>query len=151
MAKSTKTTKATAEKTTKPAAAKPAAPKAKAEAKATPKAKAEPKAKAAPKAAAAKTNGKATSKAAAGDPAEKLAQTCQEAAAKFEKMSDEKYTEIKEKLEWCVGSYSYDKNPAGLKEYGGKAIDLLKEAKKEKPRLVSQKLITDLEKSLASV
>lgn len=147
MAKSTKTTKATAEKTTKPAAAKPAAPKAKAEAKATPKAKAEPKAKAAPKAAAAKTNGKA----AAGDPAEKLAQTCQEAAAKFEKMSDEKYTEIKEKLEWCVGSYSYDKNPAGLKEYGGKAIDLLKEAKKEKPRLVSQKLITDLEKSLASV
>ncbi|MEM9671860.1 MAG: hypothetical protein ACFB15_20450 [Cyclobacteriaceae bacterium] len=169
MAKSTKTTKATAAKTstaaksqttTKAAAKSPA----KATAKATSKAKAAPKAKvatkataskAAPKAAAKKatpkTNGKATSKAPIMAPADKLAKTCQEAATKFEKMKDDKYTDIKEKLEWCLGSYGYDKNPSGLKEYGEKAVGLLKAAKQDKPRLVSQKLIDDLEKSITKV
>ncbi|MGB3588808.1 MAG: hypothetical protein WBA23_19845 [Tunicatimonas sp.] len=125
-----KTTKTTAAKTTKAAAAKTT--------------------KAAPKKAAskAKSNGKATSPEVA---AEKLAKSCQEAAAKFEKMDDSKYTEIKEKLDWCVGSYNYDKKADGLKEFGTKAVDLLKEAKKDKPRQVSQKLIDDLEKSLASL
>lgn len=155
MAKSTKTTKATATKTaaaaksqstTKAAVKSPA----KAAAKATTKAKAAPKAPAAKKAPA-KTNGKATTKAPAMAPADALAKNCQEAAAKFEKMSDEKYSEIRKKLEWCLGSYGYDKNPAGLKEYGEKAVGMLKEAKKDKPRLISQKLIDGLEKSLAKV
>ncbi|MEO0331722.1 MAG: hypothetical protein AAF223_08555, partial [Bacteroidota bacterium] len=106
------------------------------------------KAKAAPKA---KTNGKATAKISAADAAEKLAKSCQEASAKFEKMNDAKYTEIKEKLDWCIGSYGYDKNPAGLKEFGAKAAGLLKAVKKDKPRQVSQKLIDDLEKSIASL
>jgi hypothetical protein len=149
MAKTTKTTKAA---TTKSSTAKTngakAAPKsttkpaAKTAAKASPKTTS--KAKAAPKA-------KSTSKAAGTNPAEKLAKTCQEAAAKFEKMNDDKYTDIKEKLEWCVGSYNHDKNPAGLKEYGEKAVGMLKEAKKDKPRLVSQKLIDDLQTSLSKV
>jgi|GEM_PF-633398 len=144
MAKSTKTTKAAAAKTTKPTAAK------KPVAKAAPKTA--PKAKAAPKVASkAKLNVKASAKPSVANAAEKLVKSCQEASVKFEQMDGSEYTEIKEKLDWCVGSYDYDKNPSGLKEYGAKAADILKEVKKDKPRQVSQKLIDDLEKSIASL
>ena len=83
------------------------------------------------------------------DPAAALAKQCQEAAAKFDKMEDGKYAEIKEKLEWCLGSYNYDKNPAGLADYARQALDKLKEARQEKPRQVSQKFVDDLEKALS--
>ncbi len=131
MAKSTsdktKTTKAAAEK--KPAAAKadPSAEKAK------------------PKKAATK------SKASSADPAEALVNKCQEVADKLDKMQDPKYTEIKEKLVWCLGSYKHDQNPAGLVEYGSKAVDALKEAREEKPKQVSQKFIDDLQKAIAKM
>lgn len=49
-------------------------------------------------------------------------------------------------LEWCLGSYKYDKQPSGLIEKCGEALYLLKEAKSKNSRLVSQKLIDDLEK-----
>lgn len=100
--------------------------------------------KAAPKKTAAKS--KATV-----DPAENLVKKCQDAAAKFDKMNDPKYTELKEKLEWCIGSYGHDKNPSGLVEYGNKAVETLKEARAEKPKQVSQKLVDDLEKALAKM
>ncbi len=134
--KAAKTTAAAAKKTTttkKEPATKKAAPKAKAVSTAK---------KAAPKKA-------STSR--ATDPAAVLAKQCQQVAAKFDKMDGEKYTEIKEKLEWCLGSYNYDKNPAGLADYGKKAVEKLKEARQEKPRQISQKLIDDLEKALAKV
>ena len=83
------------------------------------------------------------------DPGAALAKQCQQVADKFAKMDDGKYTEIKEKLEWCLGSYHYDKNPDGLVNYGKQAVDKLKEAREEKPRSVSQKVIDDLEKALA--
>ena len=98
-------------------------------------------AKAAPK--------KAATKKSSADPAAELAKQCQQAATKLESMEDGKYTEIKEKLEWCVGSYNYDKNPAGLAEYGKQALDHLKQAREEKPRKISQKLVDDLEKALS--
>ena len=102
------------------------------------------------KASADKPAKKATTKKNA-DPVATLAQKCQEAATKLEKMEGQQYQEIKEKIEWCLGSYNYDKNPEGLKEYGQKAADVLKEARQEKPRQVSQKLIDDLEKAVAQV
>lgn len=83
------------------------------------------------------------------DPAAELAKQCQQVATKFEDMEDSKYAEIKGKLEWCVGSYNYDKNPAGLAEAGKQALDHLKQAREEKPRKVSQKAIDDLEKALS--
>lgn len=88
---------------------------------------------------------------AGGDPAASLAKKCQEAVSKFDKMGDSKYTEIKEKLEWCIGSYNHDKNPTGLVEYGRQAADMLKQARTEKPKQISQKLIDDLEKAVANV
>ena len=102
------------------------------------------------KASADKPAKKATTKKAA-DPVANLAQKCQEAATKLEKMEGQQYQEVKEKIEWCLGSYNYDKNPEGLKEYGQKAADVLKEARQEKPRQVSQKLIDDLEKAVSQV
>jgi hypothetical protein len=92
---------------------------------------------------------KAASKKSSADPAAELAKQCQQAATKLESMEDGKYAEIKEKLEWCVGSYNYDKNPAGLAEYGKQALDQLKQAREEKPRKISQKLIDDLEKAVS--
>jgi hypothetical protein len=92
---------------------------------------------------------KAATKKSSADPAAELAKQCQQAATKLESMEDGKYAEIKEKLEWCVGSYNYDKNPAGLAEYGKQALDQLKQAREEKPRKISQKLIDDLEKAVS--
>ena len=135
------TAKSKTEKATKTTATKKTAAKAEpAKKKAAPKAAAKaPAKKAAPK----KTTSRTT------DPAANLAKQCQTVAAKFDKMDNGKYNEIKEKLEWCLGSYNYDKNPAGLVDYGKQAVDKLKEARQEKPRQVSQKLIDDLEKALA--
>ena len=132
--KTTKAEKPTAKKTTAKAdTAKKKAPAKKTAAKATDAKKSAPK----------KTATRTT------DPAANLAKQCQTVIAKFDKMDNGKYTEIKEKLEWCLGSYNYDKNPQGLVDYGKQAVDKLKEARSEKPRSVSQKVIDDLEKALA--
>jgi hypothetical protein len=138
MAKSTKTTKSTTAQETAPkkGAAPKTAPAAKADA--APK-KAAPAKKAATK----KTTAKV-------DPASKLEKACKDAAAKLQTMEDGKYQEIREKLEWCIGSYNYDKNPEGLLEYGRKASDALKSAREESPKKVSKKLVDDLDKALAS-
>lgn len=92
---------------------------------------------------------KAATKKSATDPAAELAKQCQQAATKLEQMEDGKYTEIRENLAWCLGSYNHDKNPAGLAEYGKQALDQLKQAREEKPRKISQKLIDDLEKAVS--
>ena len=146
------TAKPKSDKAAKPAAAAPkktTSPK-----KATP-AKETAAKKAATKPKVASTTKKAAPKKAAApratDPAATLAKQCQQVAAKFDKLEDGKYTEIKEKLEWCLGSYNYDKNPAGLADYGKQAVEKLKEARQEKPRQISQKLIDDLEKALAKI
>jgi hypothetical protein len=79
---------------------------------------------------------------------EKLKQSCQDAIEAFKKLNDESYAEIQEKLEWCIGSYDFDKNPSGLYEYGAKSLDVLKSIKEMQPRKVSKKLIDTLEKAL---
>ena len=70
---------------------------------------------------------------------------CIEAKSKLEKLGIEE--NIQAELSWVVGSYNYDKNPVGLYEIGSKALGALKVYKNEKPRLVSKKLIEDLEKA----
>ncbi len=106
-------------------------------------------AKAAPNKSTGSAPKKTTTRKSTVDPAAELAKQCQQAATKFEKMEDGKYTEIQEKLEWCIGSYNHDKNPAGLADYGKQALDHLKQAREEKPRKISQKLIDDLEKAVS--
>lgn len=79
---------------------------------------------------------------------EELRKSCEEAIAVFQKLNNEKFAEIQSKLEWCIGSYSFDKNPAGLHEYGVKSLDALKEIKTKEPRKVNKKVIDSLEKAI---
>lgn len=78
----------------------------------------------------------------------KLRNACFEASKAFQKLNDPAYEEIREKLDFCVGSYDFDRNPSGLIEYGHKAVDQLKKAKAKYPRKFAKKVITDLEKQL---
>lgn len=81
---------------------------------------------------------------------EKLRDACQAALAAFQKLGNSHYDEISSKLEYVIGSYNFDKNPVGLYEIGNIALDLLNEAKKNNPKKVTKKVITDLESSLKS-
>ena len=51
-------------------------------------------------------------------------------------------------IEWCLGSFASDKNPAGLYEKAGQALTALKTFKESNPRKVSKKLIDDVERAL---
>ncbi len=79
---------------------------------------------------------------------EKLRNACQSALNTFKKISVPEYSDLQSKLEYCIGSYDFDKNPAGLYEYGSKALNALKTYKQNNPRKVTVKTVTDLEKSL---
>lgn len=78
----------------------------------------------------------------------KLRDACTKAVQVFKKTNQPEFRDIASKLEFCVGSYDYDKNPSGLIEYGHVALGMLKEFKKNNPRKVSKIVIQDLEDSL---
>ena len=77
---------------------------------------------------------------------EKLVKSCNDALITFKKLNLEDYSELSSKLEWCIGSYEYDKNPDGLIEYGALALNALREYKSKNPRKVNKKIIENLEK-----
>lgn len=79
---------------------------------------------------------------------EKLKKSCQEALVAMQKLNSEETTEIQSKLEWCIGSYDFDKNPAGLHEMGLVSLNMLKDIKQKQPRKVTKKVIDGLEKSI---
>jgi hypothetical protein len=78
----------------------------------------------------------------------RLRDACELAAQTLRKVSHSDFHEIVSKLEFCIGSFNFDKNPAGLIEYGHKALDLLKEIKKKYPRKISREVLSALEDSL---
>ncbi|QDH79586.1 hypothetical protein FKX85_11270 [Echinicola soli] len=49
-------------------------------------------------------------------------------------------------LQWCLGSFRNDQNPAGLIEKSSVALEALRAEKERNSRAVSKKLIEDLEK-----
>ena len=79
---------------------------------------------------------------------EQLKKSCEDAVVAFQKLNDKKYSDIQSKLEWCIGSYSYDRNPSGLHEFGVKSLDILKKVKSKEPRKVNKKVIDGLEKAI---
>ncbi len=81
---------------------------------------------------------------------EQLRKSCEEAVVALQKLNDKKYTDIQSKLEWCIGSYGYDKNPAGLHEFGAQSLDVLRKVKAKEPRKVTKKVIDNLEKALVN-
>lgn len=80
----------------------------------------------------------------------KIEQACESALEKIKTLDRADFNDVQAKLEYVLASYRNDHNPVGLYEIGGMALDKLKKLKKEKPRLVSKKLIDDLEKAVAS-
>ena len=81
---------------------------------------------------------------------EKIRNACEAATQAFAKINVESYNDLQSKLEYCIGSYDYDKNPEGLYEYGKVALEELKAFKVQNPRKVNKKIIADLEQSMNS-
>jgi hypothetical protein len=79
---------------------------------------------------------------------EKLRDACELASQTLRKINHSDYQEIVSKLEFCIGSYNFDRNPAGLYEFGYQALGMLKEIKKKNPRKVTKNVITSLEEGL---
>lgn len=100
------------------------------------------------KKAAKKASGKSTS----SKPAKKTAslsleKVIQQSLEKLAKMgADQK---LQDDIKWCLGSYNFDKNPAGLIETGGRALKFFQEAKSKNAKAVPAKLLSDLQKVLA--
>lgn len=57
-------------------------------------------------------------------------------------------TQLQADLDWCLGSYSFDKNPSGLYEMVGRAIKVFTTEKEKKTKGVTAKLLADLEKGI---
>ncbi len=55
---------------------------------------------------------------------------------------------LQDDIKWCLGSYNFDKNPAGLYETGGRALKYFLEAKSKNAKAVPAKLLSDLQKVL---
>lgn len=77
--------------------------------------------------------------------------------ALLEKVSEEALDKLKSlgleeqlqsELEWCLGSYRFDRNPIGLRQVAGRALSVLNAEKEKKTKGVTAKLIGDLEKAL---
>ena len=79
---------------------------------------------------------------------EQLKQSCEAAITAFRKLNDTNYNDLQSNLEWCIGSFAYDKNPTGLHEYGVRSLELLKKVKSKEPRKVNKKVIESLEKAI---
>jgi len=79
---------------------------------------------------------------------EKIRNACAAAVQTFEKLNRHEFAELKSKLEFCIGSFDFDKNPSGLIEFGKKAAGELKAFKAQHPRKVNKKIIDNLEKYL---
>ncbi len=58
--------------------------------------------------------------------------------------------DLRNDIEWCLGSFRHDQNPAGLLDTAVRALVALKEVKAKSAKSVPAKLITDLEKILNS-
>jgi len=79
---------------------------------------------------------------------EKLRNQCELALESMKKLNDPDTTELQSNLEWCMGSYDYDRNPSGLVEFAAVTLRTLKDIKKENPRKINKKVIDGLEKSI---
>lgn len=62
--------------------------------------------------------------------------------------SSSQFAVLTAKLGFCVGSYSFDKNPRILSEVGEETLDALKSIKESDPDSVEEQLIQNLEESL---
>lgn len=81
---------------------------------------------------------------------EKLRDACELAAQTFKKLNPAEHKVIISKLEYCIGSFNFDKNPSGLFEFGYQALNLLKDIKQKNTRKVNKTVISSLEQALSN-
>lgn len=79
---------------------------------------------------------------------EKLRNACEASTQVLTKLNIDEFNELLANLQYCIGSYDYDKNPSGLYEYGKIALEELKTYKELNPRKVNKKVISNLENTL---
>jgi hypothetical protein len=82
---------------------------------------------------------------ASGDPIKKVSE---ESLKKLQSLDANK--QLQSEIEWCLGSYDYDKNPSGLYEAAKRALVYFREEKIKNPKVITAKLIADLEKAIES-
>jgi hypothetical protein len=58
--------------------------------------------------------------------------------------------QVQADLDWCIGSYKYDRNPVGLIENIEKALGIFKTELARKTKGITAKFVSDLEKALAA-
>jgi hypothetical protein len=75
-----------------------------------------------------------------------LEQASEEALKKLQALGIDQ--QLQSELEWCLGSYRFDRNPSGLILVAGRALTVLNDEKAKKTKGVTAKLIGDLEKAL---
>lgn len=81
-------------------------------------------------------------------PADLIEKTCQAALAKLKELNAE--PQLQADIEWCLGSYSYDKNPVGLFQVAKRSLEVFKEMQAKKVKGVTAKFTGDMEKALAT-
>ncbi len=81
---------------------------------------------------------------------EKFRDACLEATKALTKLRQNEFNELQANLEYCIGSYDFDKNPSGLYEYGELAIKELKKFKEQNPRKLNKKIIANMQKYLSN-
>jgi hypothetical protein len=79
---------------------------------------------------------------------ELLEQASEAALKKLQELGT--YENLSSELEWCLGSYRFDRNPSGLYEVAGRTLAVLNAEKEKKTKGVTTKLVGDLEKALKS-
>lgn len=82
---------------------------------------------------------------------ESLKKACITALETYTKIKEEKFNASFSRLEWCVGSYDFDKNPSGLLESAVTTLEELKAYKEENPRKVTKQIIEKLEKAISKL
>ena len=80
---------------------------------------------------------------------DKIEKACKDALAHFEKLGDEKFYDIRSKLEYVLGSYGFDRNPVGLYEFALKSIEILENYKEQNSKKVPKKLIDSIQKAVS--
>ena len=78
----------------------------------------------------------------------KFRNACLEATKVLTKLKLNEFNKLQANLEYCIGSYDFDKNPSGLYEYGELAIKELKKFKDQNPRKINKKIIANMENNL---
>jgi len=79
-------------------------------------------------------------------PGSDIEKACVAAMTKLKALDIE--PQLQADIEWCLGSYSHDKNPIGLYEMGERALEVFKSQLEKKRKGVTAKMVADLEKAV---